>query len=214
MKISVRIDSPAANAQLRRWGGQFRARVQKSVAMALARESRMLKEDLRSHVGGQLHVARKAFLKSFTTRILDKDTQRLPALQVFSRIPWAGIHEHGGRINKRVLIPLHGRVGRKRFKAQVDQLIRGGNAYFIRNAKGQVILMAENIREHDQALAGFKRRYRKAEGVKRIKRGADVPIAVLVPSVTLKKRLNIQRLVEQRLPRLVREIDKGLAGLD
>jgi hypothetical protein len=36
----------------------------------------------------------------------------------------------------RMLIPLHGRVGRKRFKAQIAELMRGGNAYFIKNAKG------------------------------------------------------------------------------
>ncbi|MGA3999607.1 DUF6441 family protein, partial [Ralstonia nicotianae] len=56
-------------------------------------------------------------------------------------------------------------------------------------------------------LAGFKRRYRKAEGVKRIKRGADIPIAVLVPSVVLKKRLDIDQLVARRIPRLTAAIE-------
>jgi hypothetical protein len=74
-----------------------------------------------------------------------------------------------------MLIPLHGRVGRKRFKAQIAELMRGGNAYFIKNAKGNIVLMAENIKEHDRPLSGFKRRYRKAEGIKRLKRGADIP---------------------------------------
>ena len=31
MRISVRIDSKAAQAQLRRWGGEFREKVQKAV---------------------------------------------------------------------------------------------------------------------------------------------------------------------------------------
>ena len=30
------------------------------------------------------------------------------------------------------------------------ELMRGGNAYFIKNAKGNVVLMAENIKEHDR----------------------------------------------------------------
>ncbi|MGF2481895.1 DUF6441 family protein, partial [Ralstonia pseudosolanacearum] len=59
-----------------------------------------------------------------------------------------------------------------------------------------------NIGEHDRPLAGFKRRYRKAEGVKRIQRGADVPIAVLVPRVVLRKRLDIEQVVARRIPRL------------
>lgn len=112
-----------------------------------------------------------------------------------------------------MLIPLNGRVGRKRFKAQVAELMRGGNAYFIKNAKGNIVLMAENLKEHDRPLAGFKRRHRKAEGIKRIKRGADIPIAVLVPKVVLKKRLNVERMVAGWIPRLSASIEKQIRAL-
>ena len=210
MRISVRINSAAAQAQLRRWGGEFRAKVQKAVERAITSEASELKEDVRSHVAGQMSVVKKSFLKGFTARVLAKDPKRLPALYVGSRIPWSGMHEKGGTIAGRMLIPLHGREGRKRFKAQVAELMRGGNAYFIKNAKGHIVLMAENLKEHDRPLAGFKRRYRKAEGVKRLKRGADIPIAVLVPKVVLKKRLDVERLVAGRIPRLSAAIEKQI----
>ena len=210
MRISVRINSAAAQAQLRRWGGEFRAKVQKAVERAITSEATDLKQDVRSHVAGQMAVVKKSFLKGFTARVLAKDPKRLPALYVGSRIPWSGMHEKGGMIAGRMLIPLHGRVGRKRFKAQVAELMRGGNAYFIKNAKGHIVLMAENLKEHDRPLAGFKRRYRKAEGVKRLKRGADIPIAVLVPKVLLKKRLDVERLVARRIPRLSAAIEKQI----
>ena len=213
MKISIRIDSAAARAQLRRWGGEFREKVHKAVARAIASEAVELKREVRAQVSGKMAVVKKSFLKGFTAKVLAKDTKRLPALYVGSRIPWSGIHESGGQIGGRMLIPLHGRVGRKRFKAQVAELMRGGNAYFVKNAKGNIVLMAENIREHDRPLAGFKRRYRKAEGVKRIKRGADVPIAVLVPRVVLKKRLDVTRLVAGRIPRLAAAVQKQLERL-
>lgn len=214
MRIAIRIDSQAAQAQLRRWGGAFRDKVKKAVARAIASEAMDLKEAVRSHVAGQMTVVNKSFLKGFTARVLDKDAKRLPALYVGSRIPWSGIHERGGQIGGRMLIPLNGRVGRKRFKAQVAELMRGGNAYFIKNAKGNIVLMAENIKEHDRPLAGFKRRYRKAEGIKRLKRGADIPIAVLVPKVLLKKRLNVERLVAGRIPRLSAAIEKQIRAVD
>ena len=210
MRISVRINSAAAQAQLRRWGGEFRAKVQKAVERAITSEATDLKQDVRSHVAGQMSVVKKSFLKGFTARVLAKDPKRLPALYVGSRIPWSGMHEKGGTIAGRMLIPLHGRVGRKRFKAQVAELMRGGNAYFIKNAKGHIVLMTENLKEHDRPLAGFKRRYRKAEGVKRLKRGADIPIAVLVPKVVLKKRLDVERLVAGRIPRLSVAIEKQI----
>ena len=107
-----------------------------------------------------------------------------------------------------------GRVGRKRFKAQIAELMRGGNAYFIKNSKGNIVLMAENLQEYDRTLSGFKRRYRKAEGVKRLKRGADIPIAVLVPKVVLRKRLDIERMVATRVPSLSAAIEKQLRAVD
>ena len=214
MRISVRIDSKAAQAQLRRWGGEFREKVQKAVARGIASEAAELKEDVRSHVAGQMTVLKKSFVKGFTAKVLDKDKNRLPALYVGSRIPWSGIHERDSVIGGRMLIPLHGRVGRKRFKSQIAELMRGGNAYFIKNIKGNIVLMAENIKEHDRPLSGFKRRYRKDMGLKRLKRGSDVPIAVLVPRVQIKKRLNVERIVAGRIARLSARIDKQLRLLD
>lgn len=214
MRISIRIDSAAGNAQLRRWGGEFRTKVQKAVERAIRAEAAEIKDDVRGHVAGQMSVVRRSFLKGFTAKVLAKDPNRLPALYVGSRIPWSGMHETGGQIGGRMLIPLHGRVGRKRFKAQVAELMRGGNAYFIKNAKGNIVLMAENIKEHDRPLSGFKRRYRKAEGVKRLKRGADIPIAVLVPKVVLKKRLNVERLVAGRIPRLSAAVEREISVID
>lgn len=218
MRISVQIDSAAAQGQLRRWGGEFRDKVKKAVSRAIASEAVELKQDVRSHVASQMAVVKKSFLKGFTAKVLDKDPNRLPALYVGSRIPWSGMHETGGLIAGRMLIPLNGRVGRKRFKAQVAELMRGGNAYFIKNAKGNIVLMAQNIttgiKEHDRPLAGFKRRYRKAEGIKRIKRGADIPIAVLVPKVVLKKRIDVERLVAGRIPRLAAAVEKQISTVD
>ncbi len=213
MKISIRIDSAAAQAQLRRWGGEFRDKVKKAVAKAMAKEAVEIKTDVRDQVASQLTVVKKTFLKGFSAYVIDRDKARLPALYVGSRIPWVGMHEKGGTISTKMLIPLHGRVGRKRFKAQIAELMRGGNAYFIKNAKGNVVLMAENIKEHDRPLAGFKRRYRKAEGIKRLKRGADIPIAVLVPRVMLKKRLDIERLVVRRIPRLAGSIEQQIRSV-
>ena len=210
MKISIRIDSAAAQAQLRRGGAEFREKVKKAVAKAMAKEATAIKSDVRDQVASQLTVVKKTFLKGFSAYVIDKDKARLPALYVGSRSPWVGMHEKGGTISAKMLIPLHGRVGRKRFKAQIAELMRGGNAYFIKNAKGNVVLMAENIKEHARPLAGFKRRYRKAEGIKRIKRGADIPIAVLVPRVMLKKRLDIERLVVRRIPRLAASIEQQI----
>ncbi len=213
MKVSVRIDTAGARTQLRNSAGNLKRQVRLAARQALQQEGEALREEVHKHVAGQLKVVRKGFLKSFRTRVIDRDPQRLPALLVGSKIPWVGLHESGGAISGRMLIPLHGRVGRKRFKQQVSELMRGGNAYFVKNKQGHLVLMAENIKDHDRPLAGFKRRYRKAHGIAKLKRGADIPIAVLVPRVTLKKRLDVEQLTRRRLPQLAAAIRRQLLNL-
>ena len=46
MRIAIRIDSKAAQAQLRRWGGEFRDKVKKAVARGIASEAADLKQDV------------------------------------------------------------------------------------------------------------------------------------------------------------------------
>jgi hypothetical protein len=78
MRISVRIDSKAAQAQLRRWGGEFRDKVKQAVARGIASEAAELKQDVRSHVAGQMTVVKKSFVKGFTAKVLDKDKVGCP----------------------------------------------------------------------------------------------------------------------------------------
>ena len=40
MRISIRLDSAAAKAQLRRWGGEFRAKAHKAVARGISMSTR------------------------------------------------------------------------------------------------------------------------------------------------------------------------------
>jgi hypothetical protein len=146
VKISLSINSSQAQAQLRRWGGEFR----KSVRVA---------------------------------------------------------------VSKGLLIPLHGRIGKKKFKTMVAELMRGGNAFFVKNKRGQVILMAENIKEHDRVISGPKRRFKKATGVGRLKRGADVPIAVLVPRVKLRSRLDVKSATLAAMPQLAVAVQRAVEAL-
>jgi hypothetical protein len=214
MRVTLRLDTGTLAAQLRQAGADIQARARKAAKSALQDEAAGLREEVRRHVGSRLNVARKSFLKAFTAKVLAQDPTRFPALYVGSKIPWSGIHESGGTLSGMMLIPLHGRVGRKTFKAQVDALIRSGNAWFVKNAKGHVVLMAENIVENDKPLAGFKRRYRKASGVKRLKRGADIPIAVLVPKVTLRKRLDIESVIRGRLPKISETVRQSILSIE
>lgn len=214
MRIQITVDSNNAKAQLRKWAGEFNQRSRAAVVRALSTQAREIKTEVREHVASRMKVVKRFFLYGFNADVYDNDKNRLPALLVSSKIPWAGMHEFGGSIGGKMLIPLADkRVGPKTFRLQIRELMRGGNAYFVKNAKGNIVLMAENIKEHDRPLRGYKARYRKAEGIERLKRGADIPIAALVPRVTLKKRIDVERLTAARIPRIAAEIENELGRL-
>lgn len=60
--------------------------------------------------------------------------------------------------------------------------------------------MAENIKDNASQLRKFKRAERNRTGAKSIKRGQEIPIAVLVPSVTLRARFDLAGSVRAQLP--------------
>ena len=107
------------------------------------------------------------------------------------------------------LLPQHQRIGRKAFRRVIDNLMRSGNAFFIK-MHGKTILMAEYIRENDRALTRFKRGACRRTGQKRLERGQEIPIAVLVDRVRLHQRFDIESSVRRKLPRLARAIQREI----
>ena len=71
--------------------------------------------------------------------------------------------------------------------------------------------MAENLRENAQPLARFKRAERVRTGAKSVKRGQEIPIAVLVPNVTLKRRFDLEGIVRSQMPELSAAIIRQLS---
>jgi hypothetical protein len=195
-----------------KFAGELQAKLRGAIGKAMASEGKKIQQAVRTHVNSRLHVQKKSVVQSFTAKVLDQDPLRLPGLLIRSKIPWMALHETGGTITGKMLIPLNGRIGRKAFKVLVDQLMRGGNAYFIKKG-GRTILMAENLKEYDRPLAKIKRRYRQAEGIRRLKRGTDVPIAVLVNKVNVKKRLDVESVVKGRVPSLSAAIQKEIGAI-
>jgi hypothetical protein len=211
----VKIDLTASGLfdarQFNAWSTERRDAIRAALKRGMQSGGREVRDAARTQMRGAFNVKRSSFVSSMQAKVLDKKTDRLPALLVGSKIPWLGLHEKGGTVSGNLLIPLlPGRIGPKRFKAVVDGLLRSGNAFFVEK-NGKVILMAENIRENASQLTRFKRAERARTGAKQIKRGQEIPIAVLVKSVSLKRRLDLTGAVQRSLPRLAGAIQKELA---
>lgn len=211
MKIDLTASGLFDARQFNAWSTERRDAIRAALKRGMQSGGREVRDAARTQMRGAFNVKRNSFVSSMQAKVLDKKTDRLPALLVGSKIPWLGLHEKGGTVSGNLLIPLlPGRIGPKRFKAVVDGLLRSGNAFFVEK-NGKVILMAENIRENASQLTRFKRAERARTGAKQIKRGQEIPIAVLVKSVSLKRRLDLTGAVQRSLPRLAGAIQKEMA---
>ena len=196
--------------QLSAWSAERRRAIHAAVANGMQSGGREVRDAARAEMRSAFTVKRNSFVSSMGVKVFDKKPEQLPALRVGSKIPWLGLHEKGGSVSGNLLIPLlPGRIGPKRFRQIVDSLMRSGNAYFIKK-NGRVLLMAENIKENGSQLTRFKRAERGRTGAKQIKRGQEIPIAVLVKRVDLKRRLNLVGGVQRALPALAQAIQKEL----
>ena len=212
LKISLTTSGLLDNRELAAWTRSRREAIHKAVALGMRDSSRSLTDALRTRMQSDLAIRKPAFLRSMRAKVLDRDSTRLPALLVGSRVSWLGVHVRGATLTGRMLIPLTEsgrRMGRKAFARVIDTLMRSGNAWFIRK-DGKVILMAENIKENASALTRFKRAERQRTGARSIKRGQEIPIAVLVPRVTLKRRFDFDGTVRRAMPQLAQFINRYL----
>jgi hypothetical protein len=212
LKISLTTSGLLDKGELAAWTRSRRDAIHKAVGLGMRDSSRSLTDALRTRMQSDLAIRKPAFLRSMRAKVLDRDPSRLPALLVGSRVSWLGVHVRGATLTGKMLIPLTEsgkRMGRKAFARVIDTLMRSGNAWFIRK-DGKVILMAENIKENASALTRFKRAERQRTGAKSIKRGQEIPIAVLVPLVTLKRRFDFDGTVRRAMPQLAQSINRYL----
>lgn len=210
MKLTLATSGLLDPRRLSAWSAERRRAIHAAVAKGMVSGGREVREAARAQMRSAFQVRRASFVASLQAKVFDRKPDRLPALWVGSRIPWLGIHTHGGTVAGRMLIPLlPTRIGPKRFRQVIDGLMRSGNAFFVEK-NGRVLLMAENLRENAAQLGRFKRAERERSGVKRLQRGQEIPIAVLVRRVDLKRRFDLAAGVQRALPALARAIQQEL----
>ena len=208
MKLSLTTSGLLDPKRLDSWIPEKRRAIRKAVEAGMKSAGKEIAQTVQARMQAAFKVRKVGFVRSMRHKLYAGSPEKFPALLIGSKIPWLGIHMRGGTIGGRMLIPLlpeHQRLGRKAFRRVIDGLMRTGNAFFIQK-NGKVILMAEAIKENASELRRFKRAERGRSGAKSIKRGQEIPIAVLVPMVTLRGRLDLPGIVRSQLPKLTSSI--------
>lgn len=195
------------------WTRERQQQIRRGVTTAMREEGPRIAGGINAQVKQNFKSTSRGFTSQFKARVYDRKTDRLPMLLVRSKVPWMGLYTRGGTIRGPLLIPLNQakRIRTDAFRRIVQQLIASGNAFF-KKVNGKVILFAEHIAENRFATAKFRRGFREQSGVKRLRRGTEIPIAVLVPQIDVKKKLDLDRGVSVRLPALARAIEQHIRG--
>jgi hypothetical protein len=210
MRLSLTTTGLLDPRELSAWSAERRRAIHAAVGKGMQTGGREVRDAARAALRSAFTVKRNSFVSSMGVKMFDQKPAQLPDLLVGSKIPWLGVFETGGSVSGNLLIPLlPNRIGPKRFRQVIDALMRSGNAFFIEK-NGRVLLMAENIKENAPQLNRFKRAERGRSGAKQIKRGQEIPIAVLVKRVDLKRRLDLAGGVQRALPGLAAAIQKEL----
>lgn len=196
------------------WTRQSRERLRGAVARGMARSGRAITTRVQQDVRASLNIKRPGFVKSYRLRVYSSKPGRMPSMAIGSKGHFTGILERGGTVRARkklLLIPFGNlRVGPKAFRTLIRNLMARGDGFF-REVNGTLILFAENMAENDRDLRRFKRAERQARGLKRMKRGTSVPVAVAVPEVRLRKRTNVLGVVKRGLPEIVAAIESEIS---
>lgn len=214
MQISLATSGLLAPSRLRAWTLAAQRRIRQGVSTAMRSQGPVIAGQAQAAAASAFGGKKRA-AKSIRAKVYDSKPDTLPALKIGSKIPWLGIHERGGTISGKMLIPFGGNRPRG-FRKLVAELMRSNNAYF-KQVGAHAILFAENIPENAGLLRTFKRNARnlgivetKGPSGKSIARGTDIPVAVLVERVVLRRRLGLEKTVRRNLPALARAIEQEM----
>ena len=191
------------------WSKAQQARVRKGVAIAMREEGRTMSAAVNAQVQRNFKSQKRFFTNQFRAKVYDQKPDRMPMMLVRSKVPWMGLYARGGSIQGPLLIPLI-KIGAKAFRRVVDTVLRNGAGFF-KKVNGKVLLFAEYQPEYGRNLARFRRAERTRLGGARIQKGQDIPIAVLVPRIAVKKRIDMAGAIRPRLPALAERIKQRIA---
>ena len=143
MRMSIKARGLLNPAELARFKPEARERYRQGVSSAMSSWGRDVARKVGSAAASALKITGQKVPRSFRSRVYDNKPTRMPAVMIYSRIPWMGVHTEGGTATskgKGLLIPLLSkRIGSKTFRRIVDRIMQSGAGFF-KNVGGKIIL--------------------------------------------------------------------------
>jgi hypothetical protein len=212
MEIQIELSGLFEKTKREAWQKEFKDKINLAVKKGMETSGKEITTEVREDLNRNMNIKKKSFLKSITSKVYSNKKDTLPAMQIYAKVGWLKAHEHGETIKGNLLIPIleqgQKRIGQKKFKQIINNLMDSGNAFIIRK-NGYSVVMAENIKENSKDLSTFKKAERLRTGQKSVKKGKEIPIAVIVKSVKLKKRMNLTNITQKNIPNIAKNIENS-----
>ena len=210
MEMTIKLSGLFEESKRKAWEKDYKEKIYKAVKKGMEQSVAELKQEIRNDAAKHLKIKKKSFLGTLTGKVYSSKKDAMPDLHMFAKSEIMQAHEDGANIKGPLLIPLleGKRIGTKRFKKIIQNLIDNGNAYFLKR-NGYTVVMAENIKENSRDLSKFRKAERTRTGANSIKKGTEIPIAIIVNSVKLKKRVNLVNITQKNIGKITKNIENS-----
>lgn len=204
MVINIVTEGLLDPKELQAWFPETQKAIYKAVADGMKTSAPDITNDLQAKIRQSFDVKFSGFVKSFRAKIYDKDKTRNPIMEVGSRIAWSGVHEPPEdvitpRSSKYLFVPFKG----MKFKNVKIAGRRTAGRVGKRGLKG---LGTTDI----IPIKGRRAKFLVIQGGMKGKRFTVQPIGVLIPSVRLRPRFELEPIVGRAVPGIAGNIQKKL----
>lgn len=206
MQINLVKEGLLDSSKLSAWSKQKQNDIYAGVKRGMDTGGARITEKVRAKVRSSLRVKSVGFIKSFKHKVFAKSLDKFPVMTIGSKVYFTGIFERGGVIqgSKYLWIPLPGfpRLSRKK----IASLASSKTTFIKPNAGGYTVFQKVIGGGGGRAIVGGTKTFKGG----RFKSGSAIPIAVLVPRATIKKRLGLESTVRANIGALVSAIEQEL----
>jgi hypothetical protein len=189
-------------AELTAWKSKLKQGIHDAVKTGMNVGGAPVAAAVRFDVSVQLKIKSKGFLNSFKHKVLDRYPKSLPALLIGSKVPWSGIHQHGGTIRGPLIIPLNvGRPGWTAWTNLLNSLFSSKQAFW-KEMGGKVLLFTTKAgiaQANARISSRFWVRFKNPTKGLRIGAHQAVLIGMLMPRVQLRQRIRIEQIARANL---------------
>lgn len=184
-------------------------------------------KDMKNYLGDIskqfFNIKQKTFKNMYTSSRYDKKTGKLPTVLFYTRSSYWNIFSTGGNLKpknaKGLIVPLdvggarlyQRRNGKKAF-LKLLKTLRDSKKSFWKKVNGNLILFAITDTTTNRTLGKYRKNYKTRNGVKRIKKGSVIPIAILKSKVYIRQRFKYNELVKNKyIPTFLSQFNRNLS---